>query len=43
MHSDDLFYIFYSNAVKNKPPAGSEQEMVTNRFVKLLTNFAKEG
>ncbi|XP_058804192.1 juvenile hormone esterase-like [Phymastichus coffea] len=42
-HGDDIGYLFYSNALKNKPETGSPAEKIIKIMTKLWTNFAKEG
>lgn len=42
-HGDDLTYEFYSNAFKNKPAAGSNNEKMANVLSKMWANFAKDG
>lgn len=42
-HGDELGYMFYSNAFKNKPDAGSPNEKMARTVSKMWSNFVKEG
>lgn len=42
-HGDEMWYEFYSRFLNNLPQPGSPGEKVTNAFIKMWTNFAKDS